>query len=131
VVSVPVSSTIDELRRVGEAVGQRDVELGPVGDQAGAPDLEDELLPQHLLLGDEGVVELEEAVPAEGAVRRPRGLVEGPAGGVDGPVHVARRGVGDPAELLPGRRVEDRERAGAAVGEGAVDEHPGLELDSG
>ena len=66
-----------------------------MGEHAGAADLEDQLLAQLLALGLERVLQLLEAALAEGAVRRPVGLVEGPPGGGDGPLHVGRRRVGD------------------------------------
>ena len=69
---------------------------GPLRRHARAAHLEDELLAQLLVLGLERLVQLLEALLAEGVVGRPVGLVEGPPGGVDGPVHLGRRRVGRP-----------------------------------
>ena len=95
---------VDLLGRPGEGLGERRVELRAVGRHARAADLEDELLAQLLLLGLERLVQLLEALLAEGVVGRPVGLVEGAAGGVDGALHLGRRGVGDLADDLLGGR---------------------------
>ena len=80
----------------------------------GVPDLGHQLGAEQLLLADDGVLELAQAPLAEGPVGRPPRLVEGPAGGGDGPVHVGGRGVGRLAEHLLGRRVDVVEAAAVA-----------------
>src|SRR5262245_35616923 len=63
----------------------------------------------------------------ERAVARPVRLVEGAASGVYRPVHVGLRRVRDlPQRLLCGGG-DVRERAGLAIDELAVDQHPRLE----
>ncbi len=123
---------VDELGRVAQGVLERDVELWPVGEHPRAADLQDQLLAQLLLLGLEAVLQLLEAVLAERVVGRPVGLVERPAGGDDGLVHVGRRAVGDLAEDLLGRRVDVVERcARCRLDELAVDQHPRFRMHHG
>ena len=120
---------VDQPGRVLQPVGQRGVQLRTEGDGPGRADLEDQLLAQLLLLGLDRVVQLQQAALAQLLVGRPVGLVEGAPGGVDGPVHVLLRRVGDLAERLLGRRVDVGEGAGLPVDELAVDHHLGLEPD--
>ena len=91
---------------------------------ARAPDLEDQLLAQQLLLALEGVLELEQAPLTERVIGRPTGLVERAPRGIDGTVDIGRRRVGDLTDDRFGRGVDVRERPGLAVDELAVDEHP-------
>ena len=60
---------VDQLGRVAQRVGQRRVELRSVGDRPRAPDLEDELLAQLLLLGLDRFLQLQQALLAEGVIR--------------------------------------------------------------
>ena len=53
--------------------------MGTEGEHPGAADFEDELLPQLLPHGVEGVMELLETAPAQGSVGGPVGVVEGPS----------------------------------------------------
>src|SRR5688500_19301297 len=59
-------------------------------DLPGATDLEDQLLPQLLPLGLQGLLQLEEAALPERPVGRPAGRVEGTTGGVDRPAQIGR-----------------------------------------
>jgi hypothetical protein len=122
---------VDQLGGVAKGALQRAVELRALRDHPGAPDLEDELLPQLLALGVERLLELLQAAPAKGAIGRPAGLVERPAGRGDGTAHLRGRPVGDLAEDLLGGWVdvgEGRTRVGAD--ERAVDQHPGLGVEA-
>ncbi len=120
---------VDQPGRVLQPVFQRGVQLGAEGDRPRRADLEDELLAQLFLLLFDRVVQLQQTALAQLLVGRPVGLVEGAPGGVDGPVHVLLRRVGNLAERLLGRRVDVREGAGLAVDELAVDHHLRLEPD--
>ena len=120
---------VDQPGGVLQSVFQRGIQLGSERDGPGRADLEDELLAQLIDLGLDRVVQLQQAALAQLLVGRPVGLVEGAAGGVDGPVHVLLRRVGDFAERLLGRRVDVGEGAGLAVDELAVDHHLRLEPD--
>ena len=102
---------------------------GPNVMARGEPDFEDEFLAQLLFLRFDRVVQLQQAALTQLVVGRPVGLVEGPAGGVDGPVHVLLRRVGDLPERLLGGRVDVGEGAGLAVDQLAVDHHLRLEAD--
>ena len=118
---------VDQLDGEFERVRERRVELRAVRRHARAADLADQLLAERLALGFERRLELLETALAERAVRRPVRRVEGAACGGDGAVHVRLRRVRDLAEHLLRRRVDVGERAGLAVDELAVDQHPGFE----
>ena len=122
---------VDQLGGIRQRVCQRGVELRPVRHHARAAGLEDQLLAERLLLGFQRRLQLLEAALAERAVGRPVGLVEGAARGVDRAVHVRLRRVRDLPQHLLGGRVDVGERAGLAVDELAVDQHPRLETDLG
>ena len=62
---------VDRGRRPQQAVLERRVELGPVGDQDRAADLGHQLGPEQLLLADDGLLQLLEAALAELPVGRP------------------------------------------------------------
>ena len=118
---------VDVLGRPQQRLGQRRVELGHGGHHDGGADFGHELGPQELLLADDGVLELAQAALTEGAVGRPRRLVERPAGRDDGPVHVGSRGVGGLAQHLLGGRVDVVEgAAGGRFEQFAVDHHSEL-----
>ena len=121
---------VDELGRPGQALGQRGVELRPVGQGDRGPHLGHQLGPQQLALLFEGRLQLEQATLAQLLVGRPVRLVEGAPGGGDGGVHVLVTGVGHLAEHLFGGRVdvvEDLARRG--LDELAVDQHPLLSVE--
>jgi hypothetical protein len=120
---------IDQPGGIAQPVGQRRVQLRAEGDGPRRTDLEDQLLAQFLLLRFDRVVQLQQAALAQLAVGRPVGLVERASGGIDGPVHVLLRGIGDLAERLLGGRVDVREGAGLPVDELAADHHLRLEAD--
>ena len=63
-----------------------------------------------VLHGGQPLLELLEAVLAEGVVRGPVGVVEGPTGRVDGPAHVRGGGVGHLTDDLLGGGVDVVER---------------------
>ena len=89
------------------------------------PDLGHQLGPEQLLLGSRRLLELEHAALAQLLVRGPCRLVERPAGGGDGLVHVVVTGVGHLAEHLLGGRVDVVEHlARLGLDELAVDQHP-------
>jgi hypothetical protein len=122
---------VDEVRRPPQALGQRGVQLRPVGEQDGGPHLGHQLGPQQLLLLFQGRLQLEHAALAQLLVGRPGRLVEGPAGRRDGLVHVLVAGVGHLAEYVLGRRVDVVEHlARLGLDQLAVDQHPELAVQS-
>ena len=84
---------VDEVGRPCQPVGQRLVELGAVGQQHRGAHLGHQFGAQQLHLVLERGLQLQQAPLAQFAVGRPVGLVEGPAGGADGAVHVLVAGV--------------------------------------
>ena len=112
-----------------QGAGQGRIELWAVGHHARAADLEDQLLAELLPLDLQCLLELLEAALAEGAVGSPVSLVEGPPGGVDGPMHVRLGRVRDLAEHRLRGRIDARERLRLTLDELAVDQHPRLEPD--
>ena len=127
--SVSHGVLVDQPGGVLQPVVQWGVQLRAEGDGSGAADLEDELLAQLLFLRFDRLVQLQQTALTQLVVGRPVGLVERPAGGVDGPVHVLFRRVSDFPERLLGCRVDVGERAGLAVDQLAVDHHLRLEPD--
>ena len=118
---------VDHLRRPAQRLLERPVELRREGHHARRADLGDELLAVLLALGLERLLQLLEAALAQGAVGRPVGLVEGPPGRGDRPLHVLGGGVGHLAEHLLRRRVDVLEPlARSCLDELAVDEHAHL-----
>jgi hypothetical protein len=114
---VHVAASLDDAEVVGELVLlqqvavplhdlDRRVELGPLGQHQGGADLGDQQRAQLVGVGHEGLVELAEAMEAEGAVTRPVGRVERRAGAADGAGGVVDRGVGSGTERLARGRVD-------------------------
>ena len=107
----------------GEAqIFDRTFELRRRGQHPGRADLGDGDLAQFLDVLAHGVAQLADAAHPQLGVRRPVGVVERAAGGVDRAAHVVGVGVGGGAQDLLGRRVDGRESARAAGHELAVDE---------
>jgi hypothetical protein len=121
---------VDGARRPGEAVCERRVELGAIGEDHRRSDFRDELRAQRLLLALDGGLQLLEAALAERVIRRPVGLVERAASRGDGAPHVVNRRVGHLAEDLLGGGVDVVE---APTGRGfhqlAVDQHAHFAVD--
>jgi hypothetical protein len=69
-------------------------------------DLGDDLVAVGLPLRLQGGLQLLEAALAERVVGRPVGLVEGPPGGVNGPLHVLGRSVGYFPQHFFGGRID-------------------------
>ena len=104
--------------------------MGSVGDHPRAADLQDQLFTDLLPLGLECLLELFEAPLAQRPVGGPVGLVECPAGGGDGRLHVAGRAVGDLTEDILGGRVDVVEcLARLGIDELPVDKHSRFGLD--
>ena len=120
---------VDVLGRPQQALGQRGVELGSVGQRDRSAHLGDQLRPQELPLLFESGLQLADAALAERLVRRPGRLVEGPPGGGDGLVHVVVAGIGHRPQDLFGGGIDVVEGlAGLGVDELSVDQHAVLAL---
>jgi len=122
---------LDDICEIVAAIGQKlDVVMLPKVEGAWDIHYLDQLLAQLLLLGLQRRMQLLEAARAERVVRRPIGLVEGPPGGVDRPLHLSRRGIGNLSDDLLGRRIDVVEAvARVRLDQLAVDQHPRLRVD--